>query len=141
MNFLEQSIYGGGMNSRNVARLTEGMNLGAIQSEMSKVGEFRSPPSQYHMMENGMEVVYVKKSGPQDRLKRLIMSDDMKVDEARPLANLILNACKKIDVDDSDDRYQNVREALVNGNGDFYGELMNLATQEAMDQHIRKHGF
>ena len=132
MNFLEQSIYGRGMNSRNVARLTEGMNLGAIQSEMSKVGEFRSPPSQYHTMENGMEVVYVKKSGPQDRLKRLIMSDDMKVDEARPLANLILKACEKIGIDASDSRYQNIREAIINGNGDFHSDMRDLAGLEVM---------
>lgn len=130
-----------GMNSTNVARLTEGMNLGAIQSEMSKLGNFRSPPSQYHTMENGVEVVYVKKSGPQDRLKRLIMSDEMKVDQARPLANLILKACKNIDVDDSDSGYQNLREALINENGDFHGEMINLVTQEAIFQYVRNHGF
>jgi hypothetical protein len=129
------------MNLTKVARLTEGMNLGAIQSEMSKLGNFRSPPSQYHTMENGVEVVYVKKSGPQDKLKRLIMSDDMKADEAKPLSNLILTACKKIGVDDSDSGYQKIREALINGNDDFYGELINLATQEAMVQHIRKDRF
>jgi len=129
------------MNSTNVARLTEGMNLGAIQSEMSKLGNFRSLPSPYHTMENGVEVVYVKKSGPQDRLKRLIMSDEMKVDQARPLANLILQACKNIDVDDSDSGYQNLRDALINGNGDFHGEMINLVTREAMFQHVRNHGF
>ncbi len=60
MNFSEQSIYGTHMNLTKVARLTEGMNLGSIQSEMSKLGDFRSPPSQYHTMENGVEVIYVK---------------------------------------------------------------------------------
>lgn len=129
------------MNSTNVARLTEGMNLRAIQSEMRKLGNLRSPPSQYHTMENGVEVVYVKKSGPQERLKRLIMSDEMKVDQARPLANLISKACKNIDVDDSDSGYQNLREALINGNGDFHGEMTNLVTLEAMFQHIRNHGL
>jgi hypothetical protein len=69
------------------------------------------------------------------------MSDDMKVDEARPLANLILNACKKIGVDSSDRDYQNIREALINGNGDFHGEMINLATREVMVQHVRKNGF
>ncbi len=78
------------MNLTKVARLTEGMNLRAIQGEMSKLGNFRSPPSQYHTMENGVEVVYVKNSSPQEKLKRLVMSDDMKVDQARPLSNLIL---------------------------------------------------
>ena len=48
------------MNLTKVAMLTEGMNLGSIQSEMSKLGDFRSPPSQYHTMENGVEVIYVK---------------------------------------------------------------------------------
>ena len=129
------------MNLTKVARLTEGMSLGAIQSEMRKLGEFRSPPSQYHTMENGVEVVYVKKSGPQDKLKRLIMSEDMRADEAKPLSNLILNACKKIGVDDSNSGYQNILEALINGNGDFQGEMVDLATQEAMFQHVRKHGF
>jgi hypothetical protein len=60
MNSFEKSIGGVHMNLTKVARLTEGMNLGAIQSEMSKLGDFRSPPSQYHTMENGVEVVYVK---------------------------------------------------------------------------------
>jgi len=129
------------MNSTNVARLTEGMNLSAIQGEMRKLGDFRSPPSQYHTMENGVEVVYVKKSGPQDRLKRLIMSAEMKVDQARPLANLISNACKKIDIDVSDSGYQNIREALINGNGDFHHEMQNLVLQEAMIKHSRGHGF
>jgi len=120
------------MNLTKVARLTEGMNLGAIQSEMSKLGDFRSPPSQYHTMENGQEVIYVKKSGPQDRLRRLVMSDDMKADEASPLANLILNACKKIGVDITDGRYQNIREALVTGNGDFHSDMRDLVGLEAM---------
>jgi hypothetical protein len=54
MNSFEKSIGGVHMNLTKVARLTEGMNLGAIQSEMSKLGDFRSPPSQYHTMENGV---------------------------------------------------------------------------------------
>jgi len=141
MNSLEQSIYGGGMNLTKVARLTEGMNLRAIQAEMSKLGDFRSPPSQYHTMESGVEVIYVKNSGPQDKLKRLVMSDDMKVDQARPLSNLILTACEKIGVDSSDRDYQNIREALITGNGDFQGKISDLATQEAIFQHVRKHGF
>ena len=134
MNFSEQSIYGTHMNLTKVARLTEGMNLGAIQSEMRKLGNFRSPPSQYHTMENGQEVIYVKKSGPQDRLRRLVMSDDMKADEASPLANLILNACKKIGVDITDGRYQNIREALVTGNGDFHSDMRDLVVLEAMSK-------
>lgn len=129
------------MNLTKVARLTEGMNLGAIQGELSKLGNFRSPPSQYHTMENGVEVVYVKQSGPQDRLKRFIMSDDMKMDEARPLANLILNACKKIDVNISDSRYQNIREALVTGNGDFSLELANLVFLETLNRNSTKDKF
>ena len=120
------------MSSARVARLTEGMSLADIQREMHKLGEFRSPPSQYHTMENGQEVIYVKKSGPQDRLKRLVMSADMKVDEARPLANLILDACKKIGVDVSDSRYQNIREALVAGNGDFQSDMQDLVSVETM---------
>ena len=120
------------MNSANVARLTEGMSLADIQREMSKLGNFHSPPSQYHTMENGVEVVYVKKSGSQDRLKRLIMSEDMKVDEARPLSNLIFNACKKIGVDVSDSRYQNIREALINGNEDFQSDMRDLVGLEFM---------
>ena len=60
------------------------------------------------------------------------MSDDMKVDEARPLANLILDACKKIGVDVSDNRYQNIREALAVGNGDFQSDMQDLVSLEAM---------
>ncbi len=120
------------MSSARVARLTEGMSLADIQREMNKLGEFRSPPSQYHTMENGQEVIYVKKSSPQDRLKRLVMSDGMKVDEARPLANLILNACKNIGVDVNDVRYQNIRESLVTGGGDFQSDMQDLVCLEAM---------
>jgi hypothetical protein len=122
------------MNLTKVARLTEGMNLGAIQGEMSKLGDFRSPPSQYHTMEDGVEVVYVKNSAPQDKLKRLVMSDDMKVDQARPLSNLILNACKKIGVDVSDSLYQNIREAIIKGNGDFHSDMHDLVGIEAMSK-------
>ncbi len=120
------------MSSARVARLTEGMSLADIQREMNKLGEFRSPPSQYHTMESGQEVIYVKKSSPQDRLKRLVMSDGMKVDEARPLANLILNACKNIGVDVNDVRYQNIRESLVTGGGDFQSDMQDLVCLEAM---------
>ena len=141
MNSLEQSIYEAHMNFTKVARLTEGMNLGAIQGEMSKLGDFRSPPSQYHMMEDGVEVIYVKNSGPQDKLKRLVMSDDMKVDQARPLSNLILTAREKIGVDSSDRDYKNIREALINGNGDFHREMNYLVAQEDTLRHVRQHGF
>ena len=120
------------MNLTKVATLKEGMSLRDIQREMSKLGDFRSPPSQYHTMENGVEVVYVKKSGPQDRLRRLVLSDEMKADEASPLANLILNACEKIGVDIADGRYQNIREALVTGNGDFHSDMRDLVGLEAM---------
>jgi hypothetical protein len=48
------------MNLTKVATLKEGMSLRDIQREMSKLGDFRSPPSQYHTMENGVEVVCVK---------------------------------------------------------------------------------
>ena len=129
------------MNLTKVATLREGMSLADIQSEMSKLGNFRSPPSQYHTMEDGVEVVYVKNSSPQDKLKRLVMSDDMKVDQARPLSNLILTACEKIGVDSSDRDYQNIREALINGNGDFHREMNNLVAQEDMLRHVRQHGF
>jgi hypothetical protein len=120
------------MGSARMARLTEGMSLADIQREMNKLGEFRTPPSQYHTMENGQEVIYVKKSGPQDRLKRLVMSDDMRADEARPLCNLILHACKKIDVDDTDGRYGNIREALITGNESFASDLKDLVAIEVM---------
>ena len=74
-------------------------------------------------------------------MKRLVMSDDMKVDQARPLSNLILTACEKIGVDSSDRDYQNIREALINGNGDFHREMNNLVAQEDMLRHVRQHGF
>jgi hypothetical protein len=120
------------MSSASVARLTEGMSLVEIQKEMNKLGTFHIPPVQHHTVENGIEVIYVKKAGPQDRLRRLIMSDEMKTDEARPLANLILNACKKIGVDISDSRYQNVREALISDKGDFHSDMQDLVGKEAM---------
>ena len=74
-------------------------------------------------------------------MKRLVMSADMRADEARPLTNLILNACKKIGVDISGSGYKNIREALVNGNGNFHLEMQNLVLQEAMSQYSRGHGF
>jgi hypothetical protein len=120
------------MGSARRVRLTEGMSLEDIQGEINKLGEFRTPPSQYHTMENGQEVIYVKKSGPQDRLKRLVMSDDMRADEARPLCNLILQACKKIDVDDTDGRYRNIRQALITGNENFASDLKDLVAIEVM---------
>lgn len=129
------------MSSARVARLTDGMSLAEIQREMNKLGPFRSPPSQYHTMENGQEVIYVKKSGPQDHLKRLVMSNDMKVDEARPLANLILNACKNIRADISNSHCKNIREALVTGNGDFSLELANLVFLETLNQTSIKDKF
>jgi hypothetical protein len=42
------------MNAGNVARLTEGMSLADIQREIHKLGDFRTPPSQHHTMENGV---------------------------------------------------------------------------------------
>lgn len=129
------------MNSAHVARLTEGMNLAEIQHEMQKLGDFRTPPSQFHTIENGVEVVYVKKSGLQDQMKRLLMSVDMKADQGRPLSNLILSACKKIGIDISDHSFQNIREALINGNGNFQAEMDSLVIREAMSRHIKGHGF
>jgi hypothetical protein len=69
------------------------------------------------------------------------MSDDMKMDQARPLSNLISTRCEKISVDSSNGDYQNIRKALINGNGDFQGVISDLVTQEAIFQHVRRHGF
>jgi hypothetical protein len=99
---------------------------------MNKLGNFRSPPSQYHTMEKWSVGCARKKSGPQDRLKLLLMSEGMRVDEARPLANLVLNACKRIDVDFPASDYQNIREAPINGNGDFHSDMSNLVGLEFM---------
>ena len=129
------------MSSGLVARLTADMNLAQIQDKLSELGEFRSAPSQHHTMEKGIEVIYVKKSSPQDRLKRLIMSDDMKADAAMPLANLILNACKNIKVDSTDSRYQNIHKALTTGKGDFSSELANLVLQETLNKNSIKDIF
>lgn len=129
------------MNSAPVARLTAGMNLADIQREMQKLGNFRTPPSQHHTMENGVEVIYVKKSGPKDQLKRLLMSVEMRADQGRPLVNLILSACEKIGVNKSDAGFQNIREALIHGNGDFYGEMNNLVARESLAKYVRNHGF
>ena len=122
------------MGSARVARLSEGMSLPDIQREMNKLGEFRTPSSQYHTIENGQEVIYVKKSSPQDRLKRLVMSDDMKADEATPLSNLILHACKKIGVDATDSRYKNISDSLIMGNKNFQSNMKDLVALEVMSK-------
>lgn len=129
------------MNAGNVARLTEGMSLADIQREIHKLGDFRTPPSQHHTMENGVEVIYVKKTDLQDRLKRMLMSDDMKADEAMPLANLIFNICKEKGIDISPAELKNIRESLVNDNRKFREQFDDLVTMEVMNQHSRNHGF
>lgn len=120
------------MRNVTVARLTEGMSLADIQRELGKLGPLRSPPSQHHTMENGVEVVYVKQSLPYDKLRRKFMSNDMRTDEARPLASLILQACKKINIQITDSRYQSIRESLISHKGEFESNMADLVATEIM---------
>lgn len=120
------------MRNLTVARLTEGMSLADIQQELRKLGPLNSPPLQHHTMENGVEVIYVKQSLPQDKLRRKFMSSEMRTDEARPLANLILQACEKIKIQITDSRYQGIRESFISNKGEFESNMTDLVATEIM---------
>ena len=109
------------------------MSLTEIHQEISKLGKVTDAPNTDTRIDsNGNEVLYVRNPSLADKIKRLVMSAEMREVNRERLMSLISLASRRAGIDPKDQALADVRNALNAGNGDFLGKLGELAAQAAL---------
>ena len=104
-----------------------------IQEKIKKLGNITNAPhTKVGLDSQGDEVLYVRKSSVADKLKRLVMSAEMREVNRERLMALISLASRSAGIDPGDQALADVRDALRRGNGTFLDALGSLAAQEAL---------
>ena len=122
-------------NTRAVALRTD-MSLMKIHQEIATLGNITNAPhTKVGLDRRGNEVLYVRNPSGADKLKRLVMSAEMREVNRERLMALINLASQRAGIDAGDQSLADVREALWRGNGNFLDALGKLAAQEALNNY------
>lgn len=126
-------LEGDGMANAHAVTLRIDMSLTEIHQEIAKLGKITNAPhTKVGLDSQGDEVLYVRKSSVADKLKRLVMSAEMREVNRERLMALISLASGRAGIDPGNQALADVRDALRRGNGTFLDALGSLATQEAL---------
>jgi hypothetical protein len=126
-------LEGDGMANAHAVTLRTGMNLTEIHQEIAKLGKITNAPhTKVGLDSQGDEVLYVRNSSVADKLKRSVMSAEMREVNRERLMALISLASGRAGIDPGDQALADVRDALRRGNGTFLDALGSLAAQEAL---------
>lgn len=128
------------MSGPNI-RLSTDMSLTDIHQEISRLGKITDAPNTDTQLDgNGNEVLYVRKPSMTDKLKRLVMSAEMREVNQERLMALIDLVSRRAGIDPSDQALADVRQALSTGNGAFLDALNTLASRERMGKYVSSNG-
>ena len=122
-----------GMANTRAVTLRTDMSLVKIHQEITKLGNITNAPHTKVGLDRwGNEVLYLRNPSGADKLKRLVMSAEMRQVNRERLMALINLAGQRAGIDAGDQSLADVREALSRGNGTFLDALGKLATREAL---------
>ena len=126
-------LEGDGMVNAHAVTLRTDMSLTEIHQEIAKLGNITNAPhTKVGLDSRGDEVLYVRNSSVADKLKRLVVSAEMREVNRERLMALISLASRRAGIDPGDQALADVRDALRRGNGNFLDALGSLAAQEAL---------
>ena len=121
------------MANAHAVTLRIDMSLTEIHQEIAKLGNITNAPhTKVGLDSRGDEVLYVRNSSVADKLKRLVVSAEMREVNRERLMALISLASRRAGIDPGDQALADVRDALRRGNGNFLDALGSLAAQEAL---------
>ena len=121
------------MVNAHAVTLRTDMSLTEIHQEIAKLGNITNAPhTKVGLDSRGDEVLYVRNSSVADKLKRLVVSAEMREVNRERLMALISLASRRAGIDAGDQALADVRDALRRGNGNFLDALGSLAAQEAL---------
>ena len=129
-------LEGDGMANAHAVTLRIDMSLTEIHQEIAKLGKITNAPhTKVGLDRRGNEVLYVRNPSGADKLKRLVMSAEMRQVNRERLMALINLASQRAGIDAGDQSLADVREALSRGNGNFLDALGKLAAREALKNY------
>ncbi len=120
----------------NAVTLRTDMSLSEIHQEISRLGQITDAPHTKAQLDSkGNEVLYVRNPSVGDKMKRWMMSAEMRALNQESLMSLIRLASQRAGIDSNDQALADVRRALRAGNGKFLDKLGELASQAAMGNY------
>ncbi len=125
------------MVNAHAVTLRTDMSLTEIHQEISRMGDITDVLNTKVQLDNkGNEVLYARKPSVADKIKRLMMSAEMReVNKARLMA-LINLASVRAGIDPGDQALADVKNAFNRGNRAFLDALGKLASQEALGKYV-----
>lgn len=124
------------MLNAHTATLRTDMTLTQIYQEMTKLGNITNAPHTKVQLDNrGNEVLYVRNPTSADKIKRAVMSAEMREVNRERLMALINLASRRAGIDPGDQALADVKTALRTGNGSLLDALSKLAAQEALGNY------
>lgn len=96
-------------------RLSADMNLDAITKEIAKLDGSNGRLQQKSKIENGIEVVYLRRATAKDAIKNLFMSSAKRKESREPAFNLIRDRAKAEGLDANHSLMANIKTSLKSG--------------------------
>jgi len=96
-------------------RLSADMSLNAITKEIAKLDGSNGRLQQKSKIENGVEVVYLRRATAKDSIKNLFMSSAKRKESREPAFNLIRERAKAEGLDANHSLMNNIKMSLKSG--------------------------
>lgn len=96
-------------------RLSADMSLDAITKEIAKLDGSNGRLQQKSKIENGVEVVYLRRATAKDSIKNLFMSSAKRKESREPAFNLIRDRAKAEGLDANHSLMANIKTSLKSG--------------------------
>ncbi len=103
------------MNNLTSVRLSADMSLDAITNEIAKLDGSNGRLQQKSKIENGVEVVYLRRATAKDAIKNLFMGSAKRKGSREPAFNLIRDRAKAEGLDANHFLMNNIKTSLKSG--------------------------
>ena len=103
------------MSNVSSVRLSADMSLDAITKEIAKLDGSNGRLQQKSKIENGVEVVYLRRATAKDAIKNLFMGSAKRKESREPAFNLIRERAKAEGLDANHPLMNNIKSSLKSG--------------------------
>ena len=103
------------MSNVSSVRLSADMSLDEITKEIAKLDGSNGRLQQKSKIENGVEVVYLRRATAKDSIKNLFMSSAKRKESREPAFNLIRERAKAEGLDANHSLMNNIKSSLKSG--------------------------
>jgi len=123
-------------------RLSADMSLDAITKEIAKLDGSDGRLQQKSKIENGVEVVYLRRASAKDSIKNLFMSSAKRKESREPAFKLISTIAKKAGLNENHFLMNNIKTSLKSGDGLHSTlQMIEIATDKTMSSFFKPISF